>query len=148
MAQREGHLALTMAIHILLFDLHLGAVSQDPFNHSRNLRGRTALKLGVDTDRFFLYMPVDHHPSATIADVPFGHEILIPRAELFGIRGPPRCPPAPNLWASDRKGGIGDVADGFTQRVFVKISPSNVEEVMIVQKQVTSDDAFETGGGA
>ena len=52
MAKREGHLALTMAI-LLLFDLHLGAVSQDPFNHSRNLRGRTALKLGVDTDRFF-----------------------------------------------------------------------------------------------
>jgi hypothetical protein len=39
------------------------------------------------------------------------------------------------------------VADGFTQRVFVQISPSNVEEVMIVQQQVTSDDAFETGVG-
>jgi hypothetical protein len=76
---------MTMAIHILLFDLHLGAVPQDPFNHGRNLRGRTAFELGVDTDRFFLHMPVDHHPSATIADVPFGHEILIPRAKLFGI---------------------------------------------------------------
>src|SRR5436305_15092306 len=103
MAKREGHLALTMTIHVLLFDLHIGAVPQDPFNHGGDLRGRAALELGVDTDRFFLHMPVDHYPSAAVSDVPFGHEILIPRAKLFGIRGTRRSALPPNLRASDRK---------------------------------------------
>ncbi len=102
-----------MAIHVLLFDLHIRTVPQDPFNHGRDLRGRAALELGVDTDRFFLHMPVDHHTPTAVPDVPLGHEILIPRAELFGVRGARGGAFPPNLWASDGKGGIGDAGNGL-----------------------------------
>ena len=62
MAKGEGHLALPMTIDVVLLDLHLGAMPQDPFNHGGDLGGRAALELRVDTDRLFLHMPVDHHP--------------------------------------------------------------------------------------
>jgi hypothetical protein len=32
-------------------------------------------------------MPIDHHPAASVAHVPFREEILIPGPELFGIGG-------------------------------------------------------------
>jgi hypothetical protein len=32
-------------------------------------------------------VPVDHHPAAAVADVPLGHEVLVPGAELLGVGG-------------------------------------------------------------
>ena len=40
--------------------------------------GRARFQLGVDASGPFLHMPVDHHTAAAVADVPLGHEILVP----------------------------------------------------------------------
>ena len=102
-----------MTIDVLLLNLHVRAVPQDTFNHRRYFRGRTALELGINTDRFFLHMPVDHDTPAAVSDVPFGHEVLIPSAKFFGIRGTGSSAFPPNLWASDCKGGVGNAGNGL-----------------------------------
>jgi hypothetical protein len=39
-----------MTIDVVLLDLHLRAMPQDPFNHGGDLGGRATLELGIDTD--------------------------------------------------------------------------------------------------
>ena len=82
----KGDLTLAMTIDILSVNLHVRAVAQNAFNHGCHLRRGTALELGVDAGRFLFHMPVDHDATATIANVPFGHQVLIPGAKFLGIR--------------------------------------------------------------
>ena len=49
MTESEGHLVLPVRIHKLLFDLHLGTMTQHAFDHRRHLGRRTGFELGVDT---------------------------------------------------------------------------------------------------
>src|SRR5262249_43815802 len=83
--EREGDLTLPMAVDILLLDLHLDTVAQHALDHRGNLRRRAAFQLRVDAGRFLFNVPVDHDPRPAIANVPLGHQILVPGAELFGI---------------------------------------------------------------
>ena len=50
-------------------------------------------------------MPVDHDAAATVADVPLRREVLVPRAEVLGIRGAGRGAVAPDR----RVAGMGSV---------------------------------------
>ncbi len=52
MTEGEGHLALPMAVHVVLLDTHLGAVPQHSLDHRRHLAGRATLELGVDAHHF------------------------------------------------------------------------------------------------
>ena len=84
-AEGKADFALAVAVDVLLLDLHLGAVAQDALDHGGDLGGRTTLELRVDAGGFSLHVPVDHDPSAAMANVPLGHQVLIPGAELLAI---------------------------------------------------------------
>ena len=85
MAERKGHLALSVGIHVVFLDLRARAVAQESFNHGRDFRGRTAFELGVDTGGLPLHVPVNEHPWPAVANMPFGEQVLIPRAEFLGV---------------------------------------------------------------
>lgn len=51
--ESEPNLALAVAIDVVLLHRHLGTVAQDALHHGRDFGGRTALELGIDTDRAF-----------------------------------------------------------------------------------------------
>ncbi len=102
-----------MGIDALFGDLQIRAMAQDPLDHRRDLRGGAGLELRIDTGGLLLDMPVDHDPFATIADVPFGHEILMPRAKLLRVGGAGRGSLTPDRGAAHtedrvRHGGDGD----------------------------------------
>ena len=84
--ESETDLALAVRIDIVLFNLHLRVVPQDPFDHRCHLGTGAGLELGVNTHGMALNMIVNHDARAPIAGVPLGHEILIPRTKLLAIR--------------------------------------------------------------
>ena len=55
------------------------------FPHRRNLRGGAAFELRVNTGRFLFDVPVNHNSWSTVANMPFGEQILVPSSKLFGI---------------------------------------------------------------
>jgi hypothetical protein len=61
------------------------AVMEDTLDHRGDLRRGTALQLRVDADRLSLDVPVDHDAAASVANVPFGHEVLIPSAKFLAV---------------------------------------------------------------
>ena len=109
---------MAVAIDIVLLDGHLGAMTQHAFDHRRHLRGRATLQLRVDAGGFLLDMPVNHDPAAAIADVPLGHEVLIPGTEFLAVRGAGGGAFAPNRGESCGEGGIHHTANGFAQGIF------------------------------
>jgi hypothetical protein len=100
-AEGKGHLALTVAVHVLPVHSLLGAVTQHPLEHRGHFGGGARLELGVDAARLALDVPVDHHAPAAVADVPLGHAVLVPGAELLRVGGAGGRALAPDLWPSD-----------------------------------------------
>ena len=113
LTERLGQEAVAAHHGSISKELRLDAERRLKSGELKAIVATASLELGIDTDRFFLHMPVDHDTPATVSDVPFGHEVLIPSAEFFGIRGTGSRAFSPNLWASDRKGGIGDTGNGL-----------------------------------
>lgn len=65
-------------------DLRIRAVPQQAFDHRGDLGEGALLELGVDADRPFFHVPVDHHPGPGVAGVEPGHQVRLPRAEPLG----------------------------------------------------------------
>ena len=75
----------------------------------------------VDAGRFFLNVPIDHHPPTSIADVPFCHQILIPRAKLFVITST-RCRTfSPNGYLTNIESSIYNFCNSITQVFSVNV---------------------------
>lgn len=72
----------------------------------------------MNTDGILLYMPVDHHPATFVASVPLGHQILVPGAELLGVRGAGGGGLTPNVGQPDAKDSIGHIANRLRKRRF------------------------------
>ncbi len=53
-----------------------------------------------------LNVPVDHHAAPAVAHVQLRHEVLIPGAKLFRVRGVGRSPLTPDVRMSDTKDGV------------------------------------------
>ncbi len=113
MAERKPDFALTFAVDILLIDLHVRAMAQDPLDHRGNLGGGTTLELGIDTGGFFLHVPVDHDPSTAIANVPFGHQVLIPGPKLLTVCRTRRGALPPDVGEASRQRRIHHAANRF-----------------------------------
>ena len=75
----------------------------------------------------FFDVPVDHHPLAPIAQVPFGHEVLVPRPKLGRVRGAGGGALAPDVGQARLEGGVGDVDDGGAQLVLVQVAAARVQ---------------------
>ncbi len=85
--KRESDHAGTVGVGVVGLDLRVGAVPQQTLDHCRNLRGGTALELGIDADPAALDMPVDHHPVAAVAGVELRRQVRFPRPEPLGVAG-------------------------------------------------------------
>src|SRR5579884_2000412 len=120
-----------MAIDIAALELHLGIVTQHAFDHGRDLGGRAAFELRVDTGRFPLDVPVDHDAAATVADVPFGHEVLIPGTEFLAIGSARRRALTPDLRAPHPKGRVDHAPDRVAQGFPVDIPPARVQQLPV-----------------
>ena len=56
-------------------------------------------------------MPVNHDATATVADVPLRHQVLVPGAKLLGIGGTCRRAFTPNAGVAGTQGGVDDLGD-------------------------------------
>ena len=131
LAEGERHLALPVAVDVLPVHGHLRAVAQDALDHGGHFRGRARLELRVDAGRLLLHVPVDHHPAAAVADVPLGHQVLIPGAELLGVGGAGRRAFAPDLREAHAEDGVDHLGDGVPQLVPGDEPPPHVEEILV-----------------
>lgn len=84
-AEGKGNGALAMTVDVLPIDFHFGAVTDYALDHGRHLRGGRRLELGMDAQGLPLDVPVNHDAAPTVADMPLGHEVLVPGAEVFGV---------------------------------------------------------------
>ena len=76
-------------------------------------------------------MPVDHDTTAAVADVPFGHEVLIPSTELLAVRSA-RCRAlAPDLASSRPEGRVDHSPARVAQRFLVDVPPARVQQFLI-----------------
>lgn len=131
MTKGKRDFTLAMRIDILFGDLHIGAMPQHPFHHRGHLRRRTGFELRIDTGRFLLDMPVDHHAWSAIPHMPFRHEVLIPGAKLFGVRGTGGRALTPDGGEANTKDRIDDLRDRGAQLLFGEVLPSDIAQVII-----------------
>jgi hypothetical protein len=117
-----------VAVDVLAIDGHVRAMAQHPFDHRRHLGRRTAAKLRVDAGRMFLDMPVDHDAAPAIASVPFGHQVLIIRPELFRVGGTGGGDITPDRRLANLKGAVDDGGDRRTQRILLHEAPFHVAQ--------------------
>jgi len=96
----------------------------------------------------FFDVPVDHHSLAPIAQVPFGHEVLVPRPKLGRVRGAGSGALTPDVGQAHLEGGIGDVNDGGAQLVLVQVAAARVEQLLIALAVIAHTHALEPGVGA
>src|SRR5260370_256972 len=76
-------------------------------------------------------MPVNHDPSASVADVPLGHEVLVPRAELLGIRGAGRGRLAPNVRQATVENRVDHLRDGIAQQFLADEPAPYIEQAAV-----------------
>src|SRR4051812_30365458 len=148
-AEREGHGALPVAVDVGLLDFHLGAVAEHALHHGRRFRGGAGLELRVDAGALALDVPVDHHAAAAVPGVPLGHQVLVPGAELLGIRGARRRRAlAPDTRVAGAQGGVDHASDRLAQVLAGDEAPPNLEQVLVGDRALAGDHALEAGVGA
>src|SRR6266496_919947 len=148
MAEAKGDLVLPVGIDELLFHLHLGTMPQDAFNHCRHLRRRTGFELGVDARRMLFDVPVDHNSFATIAHVPFGHQILVPGTELCGVRGTGGCSFSPDMRLTHLKNRVGDIDNRRSEMLLVDEPTASVDQLIVALSVIPLTDPLETRIGS
>ena len=125
----EADRALAVGVDVVPVDAHLGAVAQHALDHGRDFGRGAALELGVDAAGLLLDVPVDHHARPAVADVPFGHQVLIPGAELLRVRGAGRGGFAPDVPCLED--GVGHLGDGVRRCSLVDEASAHVEQVFV-----------------
>src|SRR6266850_2780606 len=92
-------------------------------------------------------MPVDYNPRLAIADMPFGHEILVPGAEMLRVGGTRRGAFAPDLRETHRKDAVDHRGNGLAQGIFGDEAPPDVEQISIGHPWVAQRHPLEPGAG-
>ncbi len=148
MCKGEPDGTLAVGIDILALDFHVRAMTQHTLDHGRDLGRGTALELGIDAGCLALDMPIDHHPPAPIAGMPFRHEISIPGTELRGIRST-GCPNrTPDLGIANGQRGVGHPGTGGSQRRGIDVASVNMGKFVDADVLGSGGNPFETGIGA
>jgi hypothetical protein len=129
-------------------DLEVGAVAQHSFDHRRHLGRGATLELGVDAAGAPLDVPVDHHAAPAVADVPFGHQVAVPGAELGRVRRAGSADLAPDCRIARAERGGGHRSRRAAQCGCVDVAPARVKQLVVARVQRTGGDALEPGIGA
>src|SRR5208282_4041840 len=116
-AEREGDRALAVGVHVLAIDLHLGAMMDDSLDHGCYLGRRRGFELRMNAQRVPLDMPIDHDAAPAVAHVPLRRQVLIPGAEVLGIRCARRRSVAPDCWIAGAQGAVRDDCDSLAHGV-------------------------------
>ena len=93
----------------------------------------------IDAVGLLFHMPVDHDTTTTIPDVPFGHEVLIPRPEFLGVRGTGGRSLAPDTDLSHTKDGIRDLSDGRSERFLLEKPPVDIAQFVVRDSVITRE---------
>jgi len=131
-AEGESHFALPMRVDVIFLDLHFCIMAQQAFDHRRDFGRGTGFQLGVDAGRVLLNMPVNHDALTAVAYVPLCHEVLIPGAELFGIRSAGRRRLTPDMRQSDPKHAVDDLGNGFAERLLADETSTHIDQIGVV----------------
>ncbi len=73
--------------------------------------------------------------------VPFGHQVLIPRPKLLGVGGAGGGPFAPDVGEPRLKDRIGDISNRLLQCLLMQVAPVDVDEVLITLPMISHADA-------
>ncbi len=135
MTEGKRHFTLSMTIDKVFLHLHSRTVTQNSLNHRRHFRRGTGFQLRINTGRILLNVPVNHHSPTSIANVPLGHQILVPSTKLLRIAGTSRCPFSPNVRLASLQCGINYLSNSISQLCLVNETPSYIEQISIVFPQ-------------
>jgi hypothetical protein len=102
----EPDLRLAMAVCVVVLDIHGGAVPHGALDHRGDLGGGAVDQLGVDGQRLLLHVPVDEHPSAAVARVPLGEQVLVVGTHVRGVGGDRGRALSPQVGAAGGEGGV------------------------------------------
>jgi hypothetical protein len=89
----------------------------------------TGFQLGVDADRMPFNMPVNHDAFTAVAHVPLRHEVLIPSAELFGVRCAGRRRLAPDMRQANPKHRIDNLRNGFAEGLLADETSAHIDQI-------------------
>src|SRR5216684_2178582 len=95
-----------------------------------------------------LDMPVDHDPAASVAGMPLGHEVLVPRAELLGIRGTGRGRLPPNVRQATAENRVDHLRDGIAQQFLADEPAPYIEQVAVAFTPRPAADPLQAGIGS
>ena len=91
---------------------------------------------------------VNHDAFTAVAHVPLRHEVLIPCAKLFRVRGTGRGPFTPDVRMSDTEDRTDHSPNGIPHVVFSDEATADVEQVFIAGPVFLGVHAFQAGVGA
>src|SRR5258708_6272265 len=74
-------------------------------------------------------MPVNHDAFTAVAHVPLRHEVLIPSAELLGVRCAGRRRLAPDMRQANPKHRIDNLRNRFAEGLFVDETSAHIYQI-------------------
>src|SRR5208282_5021118 len=89
------------------------AMMDDSLDHGCYLGRRRGFELRMNAQRVPLDMPIDHDAAPAVAHVPLRRQVLIPGADVLGIRCARRRSVAPDCWIAGAQGAVRDDCDSL-----------------------------------
>ena len=77
--------------------------------------------------------------------MPLGQEVLIPHPELLAVGSARGGALTPDIGPPRTEGGVDDVGDRLTQRLFANVAAKDIADIGDVFSVVAIGDAFEAG---
>nr|WP_235932657.1 hypothetical protein [Dictyobacter arantiisoli] len=123
-------------------------MAQQSLNHRRYLGGGATFELGIDAGGLSFDVPVNQNARTTIANMPLGEQVLVPRSEFLGVGGT-RCRAfAPDVGTPDLKNRIGDMGDGIAQLLFVNVARTHIAQIGVRGTGVGAGQPLEASIGS
>jgi hypothetical protein len=137
--------ALAVGVDVLPLYFHLGAVMDHPLDHRGDLGGGWGFELRMNAQRVALDMPIDHDATPAVAHMPLRGQVLVPGAEVLGIRCTRRRPVTPDGWIASTQRAVCDDGNGLAQGIDRDIPAPDIGEILGGRAGLETRHALKSG---
>ena len=99
----------------------------------------------MDAHRTALDVPVDHDAAATVANMPFGHQVLVEGSEVLAVGGARRRALTPNPGVAHCQRCVDYMSGRIAQGVDINIASAYMQQLFVAETVRADRKAFQAG---